>query len=70
MIAADILYKKYSAGTFLNVDNADAHDCFVTYDVFANQYWPRFPQNLSKNLSNVFSYDDNRVLTLLHQIRG
>ncbi|KAG1809265.1 hypothetical protein EV424DRAFT_1328374 [Suillus variegatus] len=51
MIAADILDKKDSAGAFFNVDNADAHDCFVTYNVFANQYWPHFPQNLSKNLN-------------------
>ncbi|KAG2085197.1 uncharacterized protein F5147DRAFT_794237 [Suillus discolor] len=51
MIAADILSKKDSAGFFFNVDDADAHDCFVTYDVFANQYWPHFPQNLSKNLN-------------------
>ncbi|KAG2086405.1 hypothetical protein BD769DRAFT_1681205 [Suillus cothurnatus] len=58
MIAADILYKKYSAGTFLNVDNADAHDCFVTYDVFANQYWPRFPQNLSKNLNSWLVFNE------------
>ncbi|KAG1854678.1 hypothetical protein C8R48DRAFT_721046 [Suillus tomentosus] len=50
MIAADILSRKDSAGVFFNVDDADAHDCFVTYDVFANQYWPHFPQNLSKNL--------------------
>ncbi|KAG1851820.1 hypothetical protein C8R48DRAFT_361252 [Suillus tomentosus] len=57
MIAADILDKTDSAGAFFNVDNADAHDCFVTYDVFANQYWPHFPQNLSKNLNSwlVFS---------------
>ncbi|KAG2112837.1 hypothetical protein BD769DRAFT_1673999 [Suillus cothurnatus] len=58
MIAADILYKKYSAGTFLNVDNADAHNCFVTYDVFANQYWPRFPQNLSKNLNSWLVFNE------------
>ncbi|KAG2096334.1 uncharacterized protein F5147DRAFT_839983 [Suillus discolor] len=51
MIAADILSKKDSAGVFFNVDDADAHDCFVTYDVFANQYWPHFPQNLSKTLN-------------------
>ncbi|KAG1806261.1 P-loop containing nucleoside triphosphate hydrolase protein [Suillus variegatus] len=51
MIAADILSRKDSAGVFFNVDDADAHDCFVTYDVFANQYWPHFPRNLSKNLN-------------------
>ncbi|KAG2108067.1 P-loop containing nucleoside triphosphate hydrolase protein [Suillus discolor] len=48
MIAADIFSKKDSAGVFFN---ADAHDCFVTYDVFTNQYWPYFPQNLSQNLN-------------------
>ncbi|KAG2070627.1 hypothetical protein BDR04DRAFT_1099616 [Suillus decipiens] len=56
MIAADILRKdapetRDSAGLFLNVDDAEAHDCFVTYDVFTNQYWPHFPQNLTKNLN-------------------
>ncbi|KAG1889225.1 hypothetical protein F4604DRAFT_1612723 [Suillus subluteus] len=56
MIAADILSKdvpetRDSAGLFFNVDDAEAHDCFVTYDVFANQYWPHFPQNLAKNLN-------------------
>ncbi|KAG2070632.1 hypothetical protein BDR04DRAFT_1076404 [Suillus decipiens] len=56
MIAADILSKdvpetRDSAGLFFNVDDADAHDCFVAYDVFANQYWPHFPQNLTKNLN-------------------
>ncbi|KAG1777307.1 hypothetical protein EV702DRAFT_1102293 [Suillus placidus] len=62
MIAADILSKdapeaRDSAGLFFNVDDAEAHDCFVTYDVFANQYWPHFPQNLTKNLNSwlVFS---------------
>ncbi|KAG1807540.1 P-loop containing nucleoside triphosphate hydrolase protein [Suillus variegatus] len=51
MIATDILSKKDSAGLFFNVDDAEARDCFVTYDVFANQYWPHFPQNLTKNLN-------------------
>ncbi|KAG2091484.1 uncharacterized protein F5147DRAFT_822994 [Suillus discolor] len=56
MIAADMLSKdvpetRDSAGLFFNVDDAEAHDCFVTYDVFANQYWPHFPQNLTKNLN-------------------
>ncbi|KAG2160214.1 uncharacterized protein EDB93DRAFT_1324636 [Suillus bovinus] len=56
MVAADILSKdvsetRDSAGLFFNVDDAEAHDCFVTYDVFANQYWPHFPQNLTKSLN-------------------
>ncbi|KAG2090757.1 uncharacterized protein F5147DRAFT_787076 [Suillus discolor] len=51
MVATDILSKKDSAGLFFNVDDAEAQDCFVTYDVFANQYWPHFPQNLTKNLN-------------------
>jgi hypothetical protein len=76
MIAADILSKdapetRDSAGLFFNVDDAEAHDCFVTYDVFANQYWPHFPQNLTKNLSSVlFPCYDNKILTLSHQTRG
>ncbi|KAG1881873.1 hypothetical protein C8R48DRAFT_682497 [Suillus tomentosus] len=58
MIAADISDNdvpetRESAGPFFNIDNAEAHDCFVTYDVFANQYWPNFPWNLTKNLSSV-----------------
>lgn len=56
MIAADILSKdvpetRDSAGLFFNVDDAEAHDCFITYEVFANQYWPHFPQNLTKTLN-------------------
>ncbi|KAG2132369.1 hypothetical protein DEU56DRAFT_859536 [Suillus clintonianus] len=56
MIAGDILSKddpetRISAGIFFNVDDAEAHDCFVTYEVFVNQYWPHFPQNLTKNLN-------------------
>ncbi|KAG1759881.1 hypothetical protein EDD22DRAFT_992573 [Suillus occidentalis] len=56
MITADILSKdvsetRDSAGLFFNVDDAEAHDCFITYEVFANQYWPHFPQNLTKTLN-------------------
>ncbi|KAG2108064.1 P-loop containing nucleoside triphosphate hydrolase protein, partial [Suillus discolor] len=58
MIAADISSNdvpetRDSAGPFFNIDDAEAHDCFVTYDVFANQYWPHFPRNLTKNLSRI-----------------
>lgn len=56
MIEADISSKdvsetRDSAGLLFSVDDAEAHDYFVTYDVFANQYWPHFPQNLTRNLS-------------------
>jgi len=56
MIAADIFSKdnpetKDSAGMFFATDDVGAHDSFITYEVFANQYWPRFPQGLTKNLS-------------------
>ncbi|KAG2064506.1 hypothetical protein BDR04DRAFT_1162468 [Suillus decipiens] len=56
MIAADISSKvvsetRNSAGLLFNVDDAEAHDYLVTYDVFANQYWPHFPQNLTRNFS-------------------
>ncbi|KAG1862479.1 P-loop containing nucleoside triphosphate hydrolase protein [Suillus tomentosus] len=50
MIAADILSKDVR-GLFFNINNAEAHDSLVTYDVFANQYWPHFSQNLTKNLN-------------------
>ncbi|KAG0703070.1 hypothetical protein DFH29DRAFT_918710 [Suillus ampliporus] len=56
MVAADILSKdnpetRDSAELFFHADDAEAHDSFVTYEVFANQYWPHFPQNLTKNLN-------------------
>ncbi|KAG2143549.1 uncharacterized protein EDB93DRAFT_1088104 [Suillus bovinus] len=58
MVVADILSEdvlKTSEGVrlglFFNVGDAEVHDCFVTYDVFANQYWPHFPRNLTKNLN-------------------
>ncbi|KAG0703072.1 hypothetical protein DFH29DRAFT_804090 [Suillus ampliporus] len=62
MIAADVFdmdhpETRHSAELFFNTDDADAHDSFVTYDVFKNQYWPHFPQGLTKNLNSwlVFS---------------
>ncbi|KAG2034062.1 hypothetical protein BDR03DRAFT_993883 [Suillus americanus] len=62
MIAADIFNMddpetRRSAELFFNTDDADAHDSFITYDVFEKQYWPHFPQGLIKNLNSwlVFS---------------
>ena len=56
MIAADIFSKdnpemKDSVRMFFATDDVETHDSFITYEVFANQYWPRFPQGLTKNLS-------------------
>lgn len=61
MIAADILSKENpetrdSAELFFNTDDAEIHDSFITYDIFANQYWPHFPQNLTRNLSTVIPF--------------
>lgn len=61
MIAADILSKENpetrdNAGMFFATDDVETHDSFITYDVFANQYWPHFPQNLTRNLSIVFPF--------------
>ncbi|KAG2132368.1 hypothetical protein DEU56DRAFT_981701 [Suillus clintonianus] len=62
MIAADIFNMddpetKHIAELFFDTDDAEARDSFVTYDVFAKQYWPHFPQGLTKNFSSwlVFS---------------
>ncbi|KAG1841503.1 hypothetical protein F4604DRAFT_1961164 [Suillus subluteus] len=62
MIAADIFNMddpetKRSAELFFNTNDSEAHDSFVTYDVFEKQYWPHFPQGLTKNLNSwlVFS---------------
>ncbi|KAG1738631.1 P-loop containing nucleoside triphosphate hydrolase protein [Suillus paluster] len=62
MIAADVFdmddpETRRSAELFFNTDDARAHDSCVTYDVFKNQYWPHFPQGLTKNLNSwlVFS---------------
>ena len=61
MIAADILSKENSetrdsAELFFSTDEAEMHDSFITYDIFANQYWPHFPQNLTRLLSRVVHF--------------
>ncbi|KIJ60090.1 hypothetical protein HYDPIDRAFT_99369 [Hydnomerulius pinastri MD-312] len=55
MVAADILSgdcldSQRIAKLFIHTDDVEAHDSFVTYDVFANTYWPHFPQPLTKGL--------------------
>ncbi|KIJ60081.1 hypothetical protein HYDPIDRAFT_117541, partial [Hydnomerulius pinastri MD-312] len=55
MIAADILSgdcldSQRIAKLFIHTDDVEAQDSFVTYDVFANTYWPHFPQPLTKGL--------------------
>ncbi|KAG6332615.1 hypothetical protein ID866_6474 [Astraeus odoratus] len=55
MIAMDVLDTdnpdaNYAAKFFIQPEDVDALDSFVTYDVFANSYWPHFPQPLTKGL--------------------
>ncbi|KAG1738617.1 uncharacterized protein EDB91DRAFT_1249139 [Suillus paluster] len=61
MIAADVFdmddpKTRRSAELFFNTDDAETHDSLVTYNVFKNQYWPHFPQGLTKNLSSAASF--------------
>ncbi|KAI6114348.1 P-loop containing nucleoside triphosphate hydrolase protein [Pisolithus sp. B1] len=55
MIAADILdaddpEAKRIAKLFMQSDDPDALDSFVSYDVFINRYWPHFHQKLTRGL--------------------
>ena len=76
MLAADVFNMddpetRRGAELFFNPDDAEAHDSFLTYDVFEKQYWPHFPQDLTKNLSSVASFsDENDALTRHSQTRG
>ncbi|KAG2034294.1 hypothetical protein BDR03DRAFT_1093813 [Suillus americanus] len=75
MIAADIFNMddpemRRSAELFFNTNDIEAHDSFVTYDVFERQYWPHFPQGLTKNLSNNASFLSDDALTHPTQIHG
>jgi hypothetical protein len=75
MIAADIFNMddpgtRRSAELFFNTNDAGAHDSLVTYAVFEKQYWPHFPQGLTKNLSNTTSFLSGDMLTRPTQIHG
>ncbi|KIK18633.1 hypothetical protein PISMIDRAFT_109068 [Pisolithus microcarpus 441] len=53
MIAVDILdadhpEAKRIAKLFMQSNDPEALDTFVSYEVFANSYWPHFPQHLTK----------------------
>ncbi|KAF8837940.1 hypothetical protein BDN67DRAFT_908328 [Paxillus ammoniavirescens] len=55
MIAADVLTGdgpevQSAAKLFINKDDVEAQEPFVTFDVFAREYWPHFPQPLTKGL--------------------
>ncbi|KAI9462690.1 hypothetical protein HD554DRAFT_2175805 [Boletus coccyginus] len=55
MVAADALggddrEAQRFAKFFMNTDEVQAQDSFVTYDIFARTYWPHFPQGLTKGL--------------------
>ena len=59
MIAADVLSgedpeAQRLAKFFINTDEVQAQDSFVTYDVFARTYWPHFPQPLTKGFGVYF----------------
>ncbi|KAG1720128.1 uncharacterized protein EDB91DRAFT_1257152 [Suillus paluster] len=61
MIAADVFdmddpKMRRSAELFFTTDDAETHDSLVTYNIFKNQYWPHFPQGLTKNLSSAASF--------------
>jgi len=66
MIAADILggddpEVQRFAKLFVNTEEVQAQDSFVTYDVFARTYWPHFPQSLTKGLGVCLDYSYQRV---------
>lgn len=55
MIAADVLSGddpevQRAAKLFINTNEIEAENLFVTYDVFSRIYWPHFPQPLTKGL--------------------
>ena len=55
MIAADVLSGddpevQRTAKLFINTDEVEGEDLFVTYEVFVRTYWPHFPQPLTKGL--------------------
>ncbi|KIJ21330.1 hypothetical protein PAXINDRAFT_164864 [Paxillus involutus ATCC 200175] len=55
MIAADVLTGdgpevQSAAKLFINKDDVEARESFVTFDVFARKYWPHFPQPSTKGL--------------------
>ncbi|KAI9566690.1 hypothetical protein HD554DRAFT_2315329 [Boletus coccyginus] len=55
MIAADVLgdnnpEARHFAKFFINTDDVQAQNSFVTYGVFARTYWPHFSQQLTKGL--------------------
>lgn len=71
MIAADVLSGddlevKRFAKFFVNTDEVQAQDSFVTYDVFARTYWPHFPQPLTKGLGMSFRIHEFSLLIWLH----
>jgi len=62
MVAADILDgDERFARFFVDSNEIQAQDPFVTYDVFARTYWPHFPQPLTKGLGVYLSFSYQRV---------
>ena len=66
MIAADVLggdnpEARRFAKIFINTDEVQAQDSFVTYDVFSRTYWPHFSQLLTKGLGVYLYFSYQRV---------
>ncbi|KAI9566710.1 hypothetical protein HD554DRAFT_2040083 [Boletus coccyginus] len=63
MIAADVLgdnnpEARHFAKFFINTDDVQAQNSFVTYGVFARTYWPHFSQQLTKGLEPWLAFSE------------
>ena len=63
MIAADLqsdlssLNFNDTTATYILPKIVDGEDSFVTYDVFKNSYWPKFPRQMTKGLGRKHDSD-------------
>ena len=51
--------------TYILPKIVDGEDSFVTYDVFKNSYWPRFPQSMTKGLGRKHDSDRYSPFTVV-----
>ena len=65
MIAADVLSgddpEAQRLAKYFNTDDAQVQDSFVTHDIFAQTYWPHFPQRLTNDLGVYLVFVYRRV---------
>ena len=71
MIAADVLSSddpevQRDAKIFINPNEIEAEDSFVTYDLFVRTYWPHFPRPLPKGLGMCCLVDEYIMTSCLH----